>query len=122
MIERVASAPLAERRLIAVDLIGDLDGELAATLVDTLGELRRHGDCDVLLNLKRVANMDGNGIAGASKAIAELRLSGSSISVLGPRNRHVRALLHASRIDVEKAPSETTCARHIMIARHSRSK
>lgn len=121
MIERV-SAPLTERRLIAVDLIGDLDGELGATLVETLAELRRDGECDVLLNLKRVANIDGNGIAGAAKAIAELRLKGSSISVRGSRNRHVRALLNASRIDVEKASGDPTYARHIMIARHSRTK
>lgn len=121
MIERVALAPLSERPVVAVDLIGDLDGELGATLIETLTDLRRRGDCNVVLNLKRVTNIDGNGLAGASKAIAELRLSGGSIAVRGSRNRHVRALLNESRGKPETEPS-SPYARHIMIARHSRTK
>ena len=122
MIQRVSSAALTERQIIAVDLIGDLDTELGATLVETLADLRRRGDCDVLLNLKRVANIDGNGLAGAAKAIAELRLSGAAIAVRGSRNRHVRALLNASRIELETEPGDSIYARHIMIAHHNRAK
>ena len=122
MIERVAPAPLTERRRVAVDLIGDLDADLGAALAEALDGLRHGGDVEIHLNLKGVAHLEPAGVARAAKAIAALRLSGSSLAMRGPRNRHVKAFLSAARIETGPPAAETSYSRHIMIARHSRAK
>ncbi len=116
---RVETLPV--RRLVTIDLIGDLDAELGASLAQTLDGLTFPADCDVLVNFKRVVGIDGAGLAAAARAIAQKRLAGWPISAsVSRRNRSVRNLLASSRIPFDELPASLPSVRHIMIARHAR--
>jgi ABC-type transporter Mla MlaB component len=121
MLQPARIAPLTNRRLVTIDLIGDLDAQLGETLAITLDELAVP-DCDVLVNFKRVVGIDAAGLARAARAIAQKRLAGWPISAsVSRRNRRVRSLLTSSRIPVDEAPISLASARHIMLARHARN-
>src|ERR1700693_345536 len=120
MLQPESIAPLTARRLVTIDLVGDLDAELGDTLAKTLDELRNQDDCDVLVNFKRVVAIDGPGLAGATRAIAQSRLAGSAIFASAARgNRRVRGLLKSSRIPLDDVTATIPSGRHIIIARHT---
>jgi anti-anti-sigma regulatory factor len=119
MLQRVLAAPLTERRIVVIDLIGDLDADLGASLTETLDDLTNRGDCDVVISFRHVAGLDGDGLAGAAKAIAQFRLAGGPVSVTAARSRRVRSMLKASRIPFDEDGPTMGCNRHIMIARHA---
>jgi ABC-type transporter Mla MlaB component len=120
MLQPVRIEPLADRRSITIDLIGDLDAELGATLAQTLEGMTCGVECDVLVNFKRVVGIDGAGLAAAAKAISQKRFAGWTISAsVSRRNRAVRSLLASSRIPLEDAASLPS-TRHILIAHHAR--
>jgi ABC-type transporter Mla MlaB component len=121
MLQPVRIEPLADRRLITIDLIGDLDADLGATLAVTLDTLANGAECDVLVNFKRVVGIDGAGLAAAARAIAQKRFAGWSVSAsVSRRNRAVRNLLASSRIPLEDVAASLSNARHILIAHHAR--
>jgi hypothetical protein len=120
MLQPASIAPLTARRLVTIDLIGDLDAELGDTLAKTLDQLDTHGDYEVRVNFKRVVAIDGPGLAGAARAIAQKRLAGWAISAsVSRRNGRVRSLLSSSRIPLDEIAAALPSARHIMIARHA---
>jgi ABC-type transporter Mla MlaB component len=120
MIQHAPIATLSVRRLVTIDLIGDLDAELGEALAQTLDALTCQGECEVLVNFKRVVGTDATGLAGAAHAIAQKRLAGWPISAsVSRRDRRVRSLLSSSRIPFDELPGSLPKARHIMIARHA---
>ena len=120
MIQHAPIAPLTARRLVTIDLIGDLDAELGEALAQSLDALTCQGECEVLVNFKRVVGIDADGLAGAARAIAQKRLAGWPISAsVSRRDRRVRSLLTSSRIPFDGSPGSLPNARHIMIARHA---
>jgi anti-anti-sigma regulatory factor len=122
MIQHVSLLPATDRRTVTIDLIGDLDARLGKILAETLADLARSGDCDVRISFKRVAVVQGDGLAGAARAIAQTQLAGCPIAVCGvPRNRGLRAALNSSRIALDEGDFGSVAqGRHIMIAGHSK--
>jgi anti-anti-sigma regulatory factor len=121
MQEPVVPAPLSERRIVAISLIGDLDAELGVILAQTLDELVSRGSCDVVVDFDRVAAVRGNGLAAASRTLAQHQLAGRPVAA-SARKKIVRAALAAARIPVTPPGGPAgKVERHVMIARHSAS-
>jgi hypothetical protein len=119
MHEPVNPAPLSERRVVAISLIGDLDAELGRILAQTLDELATRAACDIVVDFDRVASVHGSGLAAASRTLAQHHFAGRSV-VASTRKRLVRAALAAARVPL--APRDggpAKVARHVMIAHHS---
>jgi anti-anti-sigma regulatory factor len=120
MLEPALPAALAQRRTVAISLIGDLDVELGAILAQTLAELAGR-DCDVVVDFDRVASVHGTGLAAASRTLAQHHLAGVSV-VASTRKRLVRAALAAARVPLAPRDAEIgRVERHVMIAHHSAS-
>ncbi len=118
MLARVAPAPLTERRVVAIELVGDLDAELAAILAETIDSLTRQGECKIAIGFKRISDLDREGLMSVARAIAQRRLEGWPISASLPRNRRMRTILSGAGIPIDEGPAD--CARHIIIARTHR--
>ncbi len=112
-----AGAPRAATA-VAIDLIGDLDANLATMFGETLHGIIGRGDSDVIVNFSHVAVVHAEGLASVLRTIVESRLSGPSISVLAG-SRHIRSLLKSARIPVTENPETLGRERHVMIARHA---
>jgi anti-anti-sigma regulatory factor len=118
MVHSVAVLPeAAGRRVVTIDLIGDLDATLASLFTETLARVSARGD-DVAVNFKHVAVVHSDGFAELSKAIAAARLGGTGVAILA-KNRRIKTLFTSARIPCEEMAEGRIFVRHVMIARHA---
>jgi anti-anti-sigma regulatory factor len=119
MLQAASPASLSERRTVGVSLIGDLDAQLGKILSETLGDLVRRGECDIVVDFDRVSSIQTAGLTAAAKVLAHYQLSGCSV-VAAARKRHVRSALAAARVPLAPRATEVELPRrHVMIARHA---
>jgi len=117
-------APTGSARVaVVVDLIGDLDATLGDILAETLLHLTRDRSTDVFLTTRHVAVTSTEGLAALEAAVAAARTRDCTVTVV-PGNRRMRAAFANAGIGDLGRDLGTTpfCARHVMIARHARSK
>jgi anti-anti-sigma regulatory factor len=114
-----ASPALSERRTVSVSLIGDLDADLGKILTDTLGDLLRRGEYDLIVDFDRVSSIETTGLAAAARGLAKFQLRGCSV-VATARKRLVRSALKAARVPLApRLADERSPRRQVMIARHA---
>jgi anti-anti-sigma regulatory factor len=119
MLQAASPASLSERRTVSVSLIGDLDADLGKILTETLGDLFRRGECDLVVGFDRVSSIQPAGLAVAARALAQFQLSGCSV-VAAARKRSVRSALSAARVPLApRSHDDAAPRRHVMIARHA---
>ncbi|MBC5810846.1 MAG: hypothetical protein GIW95_08370 [Candidatus Eremiobacteraeota bacterium] len=112
--------PALDRSLVAIDLIGELDGRLGEILDEALADVAARGDFHVVVNFDFVSAVHADGIRAAGKAIVAAKVRGENVSAsVSPRNRRMRSVLKDARVTVFEpgATKSPTGARRIMIAR-----
>jgi anti-anti-sigma regulatory factor len=107
------------RTPIVVDLIGDLDTTLVASLSEMLSGFTAAGPAYVLLSARHLALTSQDALTALGVALRDARERGASI-VIDPGNRKMRQVFDHACID--HSPSELprpAGARHYMMARHA---
>ena len=99
---------------VVVELIGDLDKQLAEMVAVTLRDLPR-GEW-AIVGLTHILGHDRDGIERFSRTIAEARLTGRAITVSAPNHR-LRSALEALRLHCGRFEPGDAQRRHIFLAR-----
>lgn len=114
----LASAFVAERRTVAIDLIGDLDATLGTVLGETLLRMTDIGADAIAISTRHIARSTRDGLANFDAAVERARADGCSISI-DAGNRRMRTAFALARIACDRVDLRTRSRRHVMIAHHT---
>ena len=104
---------------IVVELIGDLDSTLVASLSEMLTTFTQGGPTYVLLCARHLSAPSADALAALGSAVSAARASGTSISI-DPGNRKMRQAFGQARIEHSASDiARPAGARHFMMARHA---
>jgi anti-anti-sigma regulatory factor len=108
------------RATYVVDLIGDLDAQLARSFCETMKRLAPSADERVVVHLRHVFGANAVGVAGLAVGIEALQSDGCDLSVVAGSKR-IRTLLRAARVPTSAgfATDRSASVRHVMIVRNS---
>ena len=101
-----------------VDLIGDVDVGLAASLDETIRLLTPRGAQRVVVRIKHVVAAQAAGVAALSRTLSALRKAGCDVRVATDSSR-VRTLLRAAGVRTERWAGSATALRHVMIVHNA---
>jgi hypothetical protein len=96
------------RTSVAVDLFGDLDLTLVALVVETLGDIARHGPADVVLSTRGLALTSNTALRALNLELEDARKSGTVVEILPGNRKHRR-----------RVAADVPVTRHFMLARHA---
>ena len=113
-----ATAFVADRQTVAIDLIGDLDATLGAVLAETLERIADAGTGYVTISTRHIAYSTRDGLARLDAAVVRARAGGCAISI-DAGNRRMRTAFAFARIACERIASNPPSRRHVMIAHHT---
>jgi anti-anti-sigma regulatory factor len=108
-----------DRTPIVVDLIGDLDETLVASVSEMLAGFAEAGPAYVLLSARYLAGVSADALAALGVAVDDARGRGAAIEV-DPGNRKMRQAFGEAHIDHSNSEiPRPSGARHYMMARHA---
>jgi anti-anti-sigma factor len=118
----VAISPQARplRATYVVDLIGDLDADLAQSFADSTEQLGPIAGERIVVHTRHVAEVRSTGVAVLGSAVEALRSVGCDVAVVA-ENKRIRSLLRAGKVEtaIGYGASRSASVRHIMIVRNS---
>ena len=104
---------------IVIDLIGDLDTTLVASLSEMLSAITADGPREVVLSARHLALTSHDALEALGTALERARSHGASIAI-DAGNRKMRLAFGGAHIDhSDAAVPRPPFARHYMMARHA---
>jgi anti-anti-sigma factor len=118
----VAVSPQAQqvRATYVVDLIGDLDTDLARSFAESMEQLGPIAGERIVVHTRHVAQARSTGIATLALTLDALGGVGCEVAVVA-ENKRLRSLLRAGKVEtaIGYGASRSASVRHIMIVRNS---